>query len=106
MQATADSSQFAFSSSTQAGELSQRITELGEWFHNLDLHGVKTAPNHFLGDFPNVKWQLIRPEIPARLAGAPVLAIGCTGGSYSFEIKRRAARRVLGIDVRDGYWNR
>jgi len=105
MQATADSSQFAFSSSTQAGELSQRITELGEWFHNLDLHGVKTAPNHFLGDFPNVKWQRISPEIPARLDGATVLDIGCNGGFYSIEMKRRGAQRVLGIDVEDRYLN-
>ena len=35
--------------------LARRIGELGEWFHNLDLLGVSTAPNHFLGDFPNVK---------------------------------------------------
>src|SRR5437868_9820804 len=105
MQATADSSQFAFSCSTQAGELSQRITELGEWFHNLDLHGVKTAPNHFLGDFPNVKWQRTSPEIPARLDGATVLDIGCNGGFYSIEMKRRGAQRVLGIDVEDRYLN-
>src|SRR5438034_6016280 len=37
--------------------LAQRIAELGEWFHNLDLHGVHTAPYHFLGDFPNIKWR-------------------------------------------------
>src|SRR5437868_7620917 len=105
MQATADSSQFAFSSSTQAGELSQRITELGEWFHNLDLHGVKTAPNHFLGDFPNVKWQDIRSAIPADMTGMTVLDIGCNGGFYSLEMKRRGATRVLGIDVEDRYLN-
>src|SRR5437879_11110304 len=104
MQATANS-QLGLSSSAQVGDLSQRITELGEWFHNLDLHGVKTAPNHFLGDFPNVKWQLIRPEIPARLDGATVLDIGCNGGFYSIEMKRRGARRVLGIDVEDRYLN-
>src|SRR5438105_11979591 len=106
MQATADSSQFAFSCSTQAGELSQRITELGEWFHNLDLHGVKTAPNHFLGDFPNVKWQRISPEIPARLDGATVLDIGCNGGFYSIEMKRRGAQRGLGIEAEERYLNR
>src|SRR5438105_11573923 len=104
MQATANS-QLGLSSSAQVGDLSQRITELGEWFHNLDLHGVKTAPNHFLGDFPNVKWQLIRPEIPARLDGATVLDIGCNGGFYSIEMKRRGAQRVLGIDVEDRYLN-
>ncbi len=40
--------------------LAQQISELGDWFHNIDLHGIQTAPNHFLGDFPNVKWRHIR----------------------------------------------
>ena len=86
-------------------QLSQRIHELGEWFHNLDLFGVKTAPNHFLGDFPNIKWQQISPAIPERLDGATVLDIGCNGGFYSIEMKRRGADRVLGIDVDDRYLN-
>lgn len=85
--------------------LSQKIAELGEWFHNLDLNGVKTAPNHFLGDFPNIKWRLISPEIPQDLTGSTVLDIGCNGGFYSIEMKRRGAKRVLGIDVDDRYLN-
>src|SRR5437588_10446053 len=105
MQATADSSQFAFSSSTQAGELSQRIGELGEWFHNLDLHGVRTAPNHFLGDFPNVKWRHISKAIPADVSGATVLDIGCNAGFYSIEMKRRGAAKVVAMDVDDRYLN-
>ena len=85
--------------------LSQRIAELGEWFHNLDLKGVKTAPNHFLGDFPNIKFQQINSALPASLEGATVLDIGCNAGFYSIEMKRRGARRVLGIDVDDRYLN-
>ncbi|HEV2732883.1 MAG TPA: TIGR04290 family methyltransferase [Terriglobales bacterium] len=85
--------------------LAQRIAELGEWFHNLDLHGVHTAPRHFLGDFPNIKWQPIRKAIPQDLTGATVLDIGCNGGFYSIQMKRRGARRVLGIDVDDRYLN-
>jgi tRNA (mo5U34)-methyltransferase len=85
--------------------LSARIHELGEWFHNLDLNGVKTAPNHFLGDFPSVKWRDISPAIPENLDGATVLDIGCNGGFYSIEMKRRGASRVLGIDVDDRYLN-
>src|SRR5579884_895977 len=69
--------------------LAQRVGELGEWFHNLDLNGVATAPNHFLGDFPNVKWKHIEPAIPRDLTGAVVLDIGCNGGFYSIEMKRR-----------------
>src|SRR5213080_3502768 len=104
MQATANS-QLGLSSSAQVGDLSQRITELGEWFHNLDLKGVKTAPNHFLGDFPNIKFQQINSALPASLEGATVLDIGCNAGFYSIEMKRRGARRVLGIDVDDRYLN-
>jgi tRNA (mo5U34)-methyltransferase len=88
-----------------ASQLNERIHELGEWFHNLDLFGVKTAPNHFLGDFPNIKWKQISPAIPERLDGATVLDIGCNGGFYSIEMKRRGAARVLGIDVDDRYLN-
>jgi tRNA (mo5U34)-methyltransferase len=86
-------------------ELEKRIAELGDWFHNLDLHGVPTAPNHFLGDFPNIKWRNIKGEIPSDLRGAAVLDIGCNGGFYSIEMKRRGADRVLGIDVDERYLN-
>lgn len=87
---------------SQAG-VARRIAELGDWFHNLNLHGVQTAPNHFLGDFPNVKWQSISRDIPEDLSGATVLDVGCNGGFYSIQMKRRGAARVLGIDVEDRY---
>ena len=83
--------------------IQRRVEELGEWFHNLNLHGVQTAPQHFLGDFPNVKWKHIAPALPEDLSGATVLDIGCNGGFYSIEMKRRGAARVLGIDVDDRY---
>lgn len=90
-------------STRDATKLSARIREMGEWFHNLNLHGVFTAPNHFLGDFPNIKWRKISPEIPERLDGQSVLDIGCNGGFYSIEMKRRGASYVLGIDVDERY---
>jgi tRNA (mo5U34)-methyltransferase len=83
--------------------LEREISQLGDWFHNIDIHGVLTAPNHFLGDFPNVKWKHIEPAIPPDLAGASVLDIGCNGGFYSIQMKRRGAGRVLGIDVDERY---
>ena len=85
------------------GQLAQRISELGEWFHNLDLHGIPTAPHHFLGDFPNIKWRQIASAIPEDLTGATVLDVGCNAGFYSIEMKKRGAKRVLGIDVVDRY---
>ncbi len=85
--------------------LEQQVRQLGDWFHNIDIFGVPTAPDHFLGDFPNVKWRHIANSIPADLSGAEVLDIGCNGGFYSLEMKRRGAKRVLGIDVDDRYLN-
>lgn len=86
-------------------ELARRISEMGEWFHNIDLKGVPTAPGHFLGDFPRVKWELIAPSLPADLAGASVLDAGCNAGFYALELKKRGAGRVLGVDVDDRYLN-
>jgi tRNA (mo5U34)-methyltransferase len=83
--------------------LEEQIRGMGDWFHNLDLFGVPTAPNHFLGDFPNVKWKHIANAIPQDLGGAHVLDVGCNGGFYSIQMKRRGAERVLGIDVDDRY---
>src|SRR5436190_23952274 len=79
-------------------EIRRRVTALGEWFHNLDLGGVPTAPHHFLGDYPRIKWQHFAHAVPADLSGRTVLDIGCNAGFYSLEMKRRGAARVVGID--------
>src|SRR5579864_6658097 len=84
-------------------EIRRRVSELGEWFQNIDLHGVYTAPNHFLGDYPSVKWRRFQHAIPQDLTGKSVLDVGCNAGFYSFEMKRRGARRVIGIDSDAGY---
>jgi tRNA (mo5U34)-methyltransferase len=78
--------------------IQRRVHELGDWFHNLDLGGVQTAPQHFLGDYPAVKWQRFAHALPADLRGRTVLDIGCNAGFYALEMKRRGADRVLGID--------
>jgi tRNA (mo5U34)-methyltransferase len=77
----------------------QRVGELGQWFHNLDLDGVKTAPGHFLGNYPAVKWERFAKAIPSDLRGKTVLDIGCNAGFYSIEMKQRGADRVVGIDA-------
>jgi len=84
-------------------EIRARVEALGPWFHNLDLEGVRTAPGHFLGDYPAVKWQRFADAIPADLSGKSVLDIGCNAGFYSMEMKRRGAERVLGIDSDEEY---
>jgi tRNA (mo5U34)-methyltransferase len=79
--------------------LRKSIQQLGPWFHNLRLRGIETAPTHFLGDYPRVKFEAFRNIIPNDLAGKSVLDIGCNAGFYSMEMKRRGASRVLGIDT-------
>lgn len=86
-------------------EIEQRVRSLGQWFHNLDLRGVKTAPDHFLGDYPNVKWQTFAHAVPEDLTGKSVLDIGCNAGFYSIEMKKRGAARVVGVDSDDMYLN-
>jgi tRNA (mo5U34)-methyltransferase len=84
-------------------EIERRARALGQWFHNIDLGGVKTAPDHFLGDYPAIKWRCFADALPPDLAGKTVLDIGCNGGFYSIEMKRRGADRVLGIDFDETY---
>jgi tRNA (mo5U34)-methyltransferase len=84
-------------------EIRLRVQELGPWFHNLDLKGVSTAPAHFLGDYPAVKWRKFCDSIPSDLTGKAVLDIGCNAGFYSLEMKRRGAERVVGIDTDEEY---
>ncbi|WP_263418613.1 TIGR04290 family methyltransferase [Terriglobus albidus] len=83
--------------------IQSKISELAPWFHNLRLAGVETAPAHFLGDYPSVKWERFRAAIPEDLSGKSVLDIGCNAGFYSLEMKRRGAARVLGIDSDERY---
>jgi tRNA (mo5U34)-methyltransferase len=84
-------------------QIQARVAELGPWFHNLQLKGVWTAPDHFLGDYPRVKWQCYADAIPHNLRGKTVLDIGCNGGFFSMEMKRRGADRVVAFDFDEDY---
>ena len=87
----------------EKSQLQLRIESLGPWFHNMWIGGVRTAPDHFLFDYPNVKYQQFRHSLPVDLTGKTVLDIGCNAGFYSMEMKRRGAARVLGIDSDERY---
>ena len=90
-------------SSLTIDEIRRKVDALGPWFHNLDLHGISTAPTHYLGDYPAVKWRRFAKTIPQCLKNKTVLDIGCNAGFYAMEMKRRGAERVLGLDSRDEY---
>ena len=88
---------------TSGDDLQDRIEALAPWFHNMELDGVWTAPDHFLGDYPGAKFRRFAPHLPADLTGKSVLDIGCNAGFYAIEMKRRGAARVLGIDSDERY---
>jgi tRNA (mo5U34)-methyltransferase len=67
-------------------EIRRQVAALGPWFHNIDLDGVATAPEHFLGEYPAVKWRRFGHALPADLHGRTVIDIGCYGGFYSIEM--------------------
>ena len=88
---------------TKGHDLQAKIDELGPWFHNMELGGIKTAPHHFLGDYPMMKFKRFEHALPKDLTGKSVLDIGCNAGFYSIEMKRRGAERVLGVDFDPRY---
>lgn len=79
------------------------IAALGPWFHNMRIKGVWTAPDHFLGDYPRVKWRRFQHALPQDLSGLSILDVGCNGGFYAIEMARRGARRVVAIDSDEAY---
>jgi tRNA (mo5U34)-methyltransferase len=86
-----------------ADDIRQRVEALKPWFHDLDLRGIRTAPDHFLYGYPASKFAHFADSLPPDMRGMSVLDIGCNAGFYSMEMKRRGANRVLGIDTDERY---
>ncbi|HLL21609.1 MAG TPA: TIGR04290 family methyltransferase, partial [Kofleriaceae bacterium] len=84
-------------------KLHDEIRSLAPWFHNMVLDGIPTAPDHFLGDYPQQKFRRFANALPADLTGKTVLDIGCNAGFYAFEMKRRGAARVVAVDTDERY---
>ena len=82
---------------TETAGLAGRVRQLGPWFHDLELNGVRTAPNHPLGNFLRELWSLAAPAFPEDMTGMTVLDIGCNAGFYSLQLASRGAS-VTGID--------
>ncbi len=89
---------------SEADSLSVQVEALAPWFQNIALgHGITTAPEHFLGDYPRCKFERFADALPEDLTGKSVLDIGCNAGFYAIEMKKRGAGRVLGIDSDERY---
>jgi tRNA (mo5U34)-methyltransferase len=78
------------------------VERLSPWFHQIDLgQGVKTKSGSQADepdDHPRPTFDLVARYLPQDLAGQSVLDVGCNGGFYAVEVKRRGAGRVLAID--------
>ncbi len=86
----------------ERADVEQRVRELGPWFHNLNLAGVQTAPDHPLGNFLEEMWWHVNQHLPADMTGLTVLDIGCNAGFYSQRLRQRGAK-VLGVDHDERY---
>lgn len=84
---------------TQAAllDLEGRIRALDPWFHDLEIHGVRTAPDHPLGNFLRDLWTQVESAFPQDMTGKTVLDIGCNAGFYSLQLHARGAQ-VTGIE--------
>jgi tRNA (mo5U34)-methyltransferase len=83
-------------------ELEAGVARLAPWFHQIDLgQGVKTKSGSQAdepADHPRPTFDLVARSLPADLRGQAVLDVGCNGGFYAVEMKKRGAGRVLAID--------
>jgi len=81
----------------EQSEIRERVRELGPWFHDLEIRGIRTAPDHPLGSFLQELWTQVEPAFPQDMTGLTVLDIGCNAGFYSLKLHERGAR-VTGIE--------
>ena len=86
----------------ETATIRRRVRELGPWFHDLDLGGVRTAPDHPLGNFLQELWSTVEGAFPSDMRGKTVLDIGCNAGFYSFRMAERGAT-VTGVDHSETY---
>ena len=63
-------------------DIRKRVEELRPWFHNMELGGVQTAPEHFLGDYPTIKWRKFAPATPALSQADPAEEFRDVGGEH------------------------
>jgi tRNA (mo5U34)-methyltransferase len=89
-------------SAVDRSTLEREIAALGPWFHDLDLRGVRTAPDNPLRHVIHELWALVHTALPDDLRGKSVLDIGCNAGFYSLQLHRRGAE-VTGVDHNPRY---
>jgi len=74
------------------------IAKLGPWYHDVQLT-PEVSTNPINKQYMANRWRFLKPFIPDDLTGKTVLDIGCNAGFFSFEMKKRNAARVVGVDI-------
>jgi tRNA (mo5U34)-methyltransferase len=78
-----------------ATALADEVGSVG-WYHTIELPGGVTTPG-----FLDTRPALARVPMPRLLAGRRCLDVGSCDGFWAFEMERRGAAEVVGIDLDD-----
>lgn len=82
--------------STEASDLLKSIEGI-DWYHTIDLgHGVVTP------GFVDHREQIAAYHLPESMAGLRCLDVATFDGFWSFEMEKRGAAEVIGIDIAKG----
>ncbi len=75
------------------------LDSLGWWYQHFQLpNGLWTGDGVEPGYFPQYRWDMIAPFIPADLTGKSVLDLGGNAGYFSIQMKRRGAAHCVLVD--------
>jgi tRNA (mo5U34)-methyltransferase len=79
-------------------EIERLIVGNHDWYHTLEL-----APGVITPGWVDTRSALSRVPMPESLAGKRCLDVGTWDGFWAFEMERRGAAEVIGLDVPDPY---
>lgn len=86
-------------------EIKKKLNELGEFYHNIKLpYGIETIPGR-ISPARGENWDKILKPIPQDLTGKTVLDLGCNAGAFSFELAKRNASKVVGVEFNKKYYD-
>lgn len=74
--------------------MSENLWRGARWYHTIDLPDGTTTPGEF-----DLRASVARVPLPERLDGQRCLDVGTRDGFWAFELERRGAVEVIGIDV-------
>jgi len=108
-------------------EIEQRVRALGQWFHNIDLRGVKTEQGRFAAEvsgFPDIEFRNLSVYDVAQLGERfdvvlfmgvlyhlrhPLLALDTlyehvVGGLLVFQSMQRGSKELMSLDDAYPFW--